>query len=379
MEAVLSLLAADRLDVAQLTTHCLDFDDAPKAYDTLVEDPTALGIVLRYPEQRVAAPERLAPAVGRVEHSRSLGGIAVIGAGNFATRTLLPAIKHAGSAVDVVVSPGGVSAGLAAIKAGTRASADVDAVLADPSIGAVFVATRHDSHASLAVRALEAGKAAYVEKPLALTEDELDQLAALASGQRLPVLTVGFNRRFAPISVRMRELLSEVAAPKAVLVTVNAGAVPADHWTQDPAAGGGRILGEGCHFIDLARFLAGAPITDVSTRYLGRTPSDDSALVSLGFADGSLASIHYLANGSPKVAKERVEVFTQGRVLVNDNFRSLRVVGWRTRGMRSAGQDKGHRAAVAAFLAAARDGGPAPIPVDELVEVSRASIRAGRR
>jgi predicted dehydrogenase len=379
MEAVLDLMGSGGIDVGSLITHRYGFDDASSAYTTLVEDKAALGIVLQYPEQPAVASSVTTVARGAVGATTSTaGGIAVIGAGNFATRTLLPAIAAAGGTVSVVASPGGVSAGLAADRIGAAASSDVEAVLADPSLGAVFIATRHDSHARLAVEARQHGKAVYVEKPLAVDDEQLDLVIDALSSPG-PVFTVGFNRRFAPITKRMVALLASTSGPKTVAITVNAGSIPAGHWTHDPEVGGGRILGEGCHFIDLARFLVGSPIADVSSRFLGGGATADTATISLGFEDGSVATLNYVATGSPRFPKERVEVFVQGRVLVNDNFKTLRSYGWPgTRTMRLRKQDKGHAASVAAFLAATR-GGPTPIPLNELVEVSRAAIVAGRR
>lgn len=383
MEAVLDLIASGALDLEPLVTHRFAFDDASAAYTTLVEDRSALGIVLEYDGvadgETVGAlrPVELPQLAGTT--TRSGPGIGLIGAGNFATRTLIPAIEATGSKVDVIAARGGVTAAIAAEAVGARATSDVEALFADVSVRRLFIATRHDSHAALAISAIRAGKAAYVEKPLALTDEQLDEVrAALAEAPEPPVLTVGFNRRFAPVTQRMRELLHLTPGPKTFIATVNAGAIPADHWTQDAGVGGGRIVGEGCHFIDLARHLVGHPITDVSTTFLD-TPTRDSATITLSFADGSMATIHYLATGSARFPKERIEVFVDGRVLVNDNFKSLHAYGWpRTRTMRLRRQDKGHRASVVAFLDAATTGGPPPIPLDQLLEVGAASIRAGR-
>lgn len=387
MQAVVDLIGAGALDIESLITHRYDFADAASAYSTLVEDSRALGIVLEYAEPEAgAAPSSptafSAPAArAQTDSVRRAAGsrIAVIGAGNFATRTLIPAIEANGRKIDVIAARGGVTAAIAADRTHAEARSDIDGVLADPTIGPVFIATRHDSHARLAIAAIEARKPVYVEKPLALTRSELDEIVAAAenaNGHRFaPLVTVGFNRRFAPITVRMKELLAQAPGPKAVIATVNAGAVPADHWTQDPQIGGGRTIGEGCHFIDLARHLVGHPITNVSTTFLDTT-TRDSATISLGFEDGSIATVHYLAIGSPRFPKERIEVFAGGRVLVNDNFKTLHPYGWKgIRTMRLRRQDKGHRASVAAFLEAV-DGGRPPMPFDELVEVSAATIEA---
>jgi predicted dehydrogenase len=193
-------------------------------------------------------------------------------------------------------------------------------------------------------------------------------------------LMVGFNRRFAPHVVKMKSLLSGTAGPKVFLMTVNAGTIPASHWTQDPQVGGGRIIGEGCHFVDLLRFLAGSAITDLRAQSVGGSPSDgireDKAVITLGFADGSIGSIHYLANGHKGFPKERLEVFCGGRILELDNFRRLTGYGWKGfREDRLWRQDKGHAAEVAAFVSAVEKGGKPLIPFDELVEVTRATFR----
>jgi predicted dehydrogenase len=223
-----------------------------------------------------------------------------------------------------------------------------------------------------------------VEKPLAITEAEVDAVeaawqAANATGHPR-LLAVGFNRRFAPLAVRMKALLAPLTVPKAVVYTVNAGAIAPEHWTQDRAVGGGRIVGEACHFIDLARFLVGSPIVGAKMTTFGRHPSiavrEDKATIVLSFADGSLATIHYLANGGKRFPKERVEVFCNDGVLALDSFIRLRGYDWR--GFSSARlwrQDKGQTACAAAFVRAVERGGEAPIPVEEIFEVSRVVVR----
>jgi predicted dehydrogenase len=249
-------------------------------------------------------------------------------------------------------------------------------------VDTVFVLTRHDSHAKLALRALDAGKHVFVEKPLALRGDELNVLedAAERSGR---LLMVGFNRRFAPLAGDTLGLLAGRAGPVAMVMTVNAGAIPRDHWTQDPEVGGGRIVGEACHFIDLARYLAQSPITDLrvtSAATRSGRPIDDIAGITISFADGSTAAIHYLANGAKSFPKERIECFFDGKTVAIENWRRLNRFGvpGGSRWFERAGKmDKGHAAEIAAWVRAVREGGPPPIPLGELLEVSRWAIRAG--
>lgn len=384
MEAVLGLVAAGRVSPSTLVTHTHDISDAPAAYEALVSDPTALGIVLQYPGAgRSTVPTVIATEARRPTPEATGGHIGVIGAGTFATQVLLPAVAEAGGVLEVIASRGGTSAALAAERFGAaRASSDPDEVLADDRIDTVLVATRHDSHADYVVRALRAGKNVFVEKPLAIDADGVAAVAGclrdlVDDGVPVPLLGVGFNRRFSPLTVRMAELLASRAGPKAMTLTINAGALPADHWTQDPAVGGGRLVGEGCHLIDLARFLAGHPITSVSTIAMDQPGPLDTTSTALTFADGSIATVNYFANGSKRYPKERIEVFCGGRVLVNDNFRTLRTSGWPgARTVRLRKQDKGHAAGIVAFLAAVRSGSAAPIPPEEILEVSEASLRA---
>jgi predicted dehydrogenase len=283
-----------------------------------------------------------------------------------------------------VVSRGGVSSAYAGRKFGFQeATTDTNRVLTNPEINTVMITTRHDSHARLVCEALRAGKHVFVEKPLALTGPELEEIAALYMAleehRSRPLLMVGFNRRFAPHIQRMQTLLQSMVEPKVFVMTVNAGAIPLEHWTQDPHIGGGRIIGEGCHFIDLLRFLAGQTIVGVQAAMLGATPAgavqEDKMIFTLRFADGSLGTVHYLANGPKSFPKERLEVFCAGRVLQLDNFRSLRGYGWPGfKTMRLWRQDKGHSAGIAAFIEAIRQGSSAPIPFAELIEVTRVSF-----
>jgi predicted dehydrogenase len=252
-------------------------------------------------------------------------------------------------------------------------------------VNTLVIATRHDTHAAFVVKALAAGKHVFVEKPLGITAADLDAIEAAWVARPAAdrqVLLVGFNRRFAPQIVRMKSLLDSQSVPKSLIVTINAGAVPAGHWTRSAKEGGGRLVGEGCHFIDLMRFLVGVPIAGCQVSTLGTPaggPQEDKATVTLTFQDGSVGTLHYFANGHPSFPKERVEVFCGGRILQLDNFRRLRGYGWNSRAqLKSWRQDKGQGACVAAFIAAIRAGRQAPIPFPELIEVSRFSLAAAQ-
>jgi predicted dehydrogenase len=272
-----------------------------------------------------------------------------------------------------------VSALHAARKYGFQeATTDAASLVADPRIDTAVICTRHDTHAALVCEALRAGKHVFVEKPLAITRDQLAEVvktyAAANEAEGPRILMVGFNRRFAPHVRRIHELLRGGAEPKTFVMTVNAGSIPSGHWTQDRAIGGGRIIGEMCHFIDLLRFLAGARITGHHALCM-RAESQDTVTLELTFSDGSIGAIHYLANGHRSFPKERLEVFTSGRILQLDNFRSLTGFGWP--GFRKLSlwrQDKGHDDCVRAFCDALRGRGAAPIPPDELFEVSRVTL-----
>lgn len=384
-EAVLDMLASGALDVAPLVSHRFPLARAEEAYALLSSDAPSLGIVLEYPgDDSARLARRTVPLAGAAEAPPAgmRGTVAFIGAGNYAGRVLIPAFKAAGAQLQSVASGGGVSAVHFGRKFGFRkASTDWAECVADPQVDTVVVATRHDAHARQVLAALRAGKHVFCEKPLCLTLEELTEIEKEANERPGQVLMAGFNRRFAPQVVKIKQLLASVTEPKSFIMTVNAGAIPPEHWTQDKTVGGGRIVGEGCHFIDLLRHLAGAPIVDWHAQALGAHPGlavrDDKAALTLRFADGSVGTVHYLANGDKGFPKERLEVFCAGRVLQLDNFRVLRGWGWKGFSrLRLWRQDKGQAACARAFLDAVRGHAPAPIPLEEVLEVSRASIEA---
>lgn len=383
-EAVLDLMASGALDVAPLISHRYPLERAEDAFSLLTSAAPSLGILLQYrPED---APERLgqrtvplgpAPRPGRAS-------VAFLGAGNYAGRVLIPAFKAAGAKMRTVVSGGGVSAVHFGRKHGfSEASTDGTVAFDDKTIDTIVIATRHDAHARQVLSALRAGKHVFCEKPLCLTSEELAEIEADVVTRQGQLLMVGFNRRFAPQVVKVKSLLESITEPKSFVMTVNAGDIPANHWTQDRSVGGGRIIGEACHFIDLLRHLAAAPIIGYHAIAVGRHPGipvrDDKTTISLSFADGSMGVIHYLANGHKSFPKERLEVFAAGRVLQLDNFRKLRGWGWKNfSSLNLWRQDKGQFAGAKAFVDAVREGRHAPIPLDEILEVSRVTLEVAR-
>lgn len=385
-EAVLDMMADGRLDVKPLISHKFAIDDAEQAYALVGGAGPSLGILLTYPGIAIA-PEGRTVALAANFHAQAIPlsetvtkcGVSFIGAGNYATAVLIPAFKSAGAHLRSVASSAGVSGLHAGRKFGFDVTTtDTNRLFADAGTNAVVITTQHDSHARFVLQALAAGKHVFVEKPLCLTLGELEQIeaASLAQGEKLqtPMLVVGFNRRFAPQVQKVSALLRGVTGPKSFVLTVNAGAIPPDHWTQDPEAGGGRIIGEACHFIDLLRFLAGNRIVSFHVTRMDSV-TRDSVSISLKFEDGSIGVVLYLANGSKAFPKERLDVFAAGRVLQLDNFRKLRGFGWPgfTK-MNLWRQDKGQKACAAAFVQAIATGGTAPIPLDEILEVARVSI-----
>ena len=388
-EAVLDMLADGRLNIEPLISHRFTLDQTEAAYAVVGGSEPSMGILLEYPSPAHQADEvvrnqtlTLSPRplpCSVTDTGPATPAIGFVGSGNYATAVLIPAFKAAGARLRTVASSAGVSGVHAGRKFGfEETTTDTARLFTDEGVDALVVTTRHDSHARFVLQALEAGKPVFVEKPLCLTLDELDAIEAAYARQAeqgsVPRVMVGFNRRFAPQVEKIKALLAGVSGPKSFVMTVNAGAIPADHWTQDPAVGGGRIIGEACHFIDLLRLLAGAAIESHVVARMG-TATGDTVTINLGFADGSLGTVHYFANGTKAFPKERLEVFAAGRVLQLDNFRRLRGFGWPGfRGMNLWRQDKGQKACAAAFIESLRSDGPAPIGFDEIIEVSRVSI-----
>lgn len=402
MEAVVGLMGAGRLDVAPIITHRFPIDDAPQAYELITGQGGApfLGVVLTYagtaePARVVElqpAPPRPAPPAAEAPSDPALR-LGLIGAGVYASATLLPALKDV-RAVELVgvASARGVTARVAADRFGfAYCATDSRAILADQRVNTVAILTRHNLHARQTIEALVAGKHVFVEKPLCLSEGELEavqaayaaaQSRARAAGQPGPALMVGFNRRFAPMVGALKQQLARVREPLLLTCRVNAGYIPPDHWTQDLAVGGGRLLGEGCHFIDLLIFLAGSQVRRVEARALpdGGRYSGDNLLVTLEFASGTVGSLAYVAGGDKGFGKEAVEAFGGGLAARLDDYRSLSIRRGDTRVEQAARlrADKGHRAEWQALAAHITGRGPAPIGFDEIVHSTRATLAARR-
>jgi predicted dehydrogenase/threonine dehydrogenase-like Zn-dependent dehydrogenase len=382
-EAVLELMRDGRLDVSRLISRHVTFSDAKDAY-ALLSDPLMLGVILDY---EVEESDELTRRVyygplpsGGESKATSAGRIALIGAGNFAQGTLLPALGRAGCNVVAVLATQGTSAALAAKKFGIpEATSDTVALLARDDVDAVMITTQHNTHARLVMQSLDAGKHVFVEKPLCLSFDELEEISARMRqfGDKAPVLMVGFNRRFAPMIRQVKDTLRSRNTPLFGVINCNAGAIPGTHWTQDPTLGGGRIIGEACHFIDLARFLVGTPITRVNGASLQPKGDDhgDTMSMTLSFEDGSLIQVNYFANGSKAMPKEHVMLSWEGKSIELTNYMKLKGHGVKLSAS-SWTLDKGHLGECEAFRAAICEGKPNPVPFDETVNVMRATFLA---
>ena len=382
-DEVLALMASGELDVAPLLTSRHPLAAAPQIYDDL-RRPGAYGHLIEYAVPNEALVRTLA---GGDWDSHTTGGIGVIGCGNFASRVLVPELRRQGASPSAFVSANGLSAKLLSGAAAT-ATTDVSALLDDPKVSTVFIATRHGEHGELVRSALRAGKHVWVEKPLALTEADLDATMAVARSSS-GLLAVGFNRRFAPLAVHLRTVLFASKDSYSASILINAGRLPSDHWTLDPRQGGGRIVGEACHFVDLLRYVMGCPIAEV--RPLSRdTDGQDGGIFSLTFVDGRQAFLNYRTDLPAEHPKEKVMASGKGgwsveldnwRTLISpgsnhpDLHRSLPGASVMPAWLGGPARGKGHAEALTAFLSAVRHGGPAPVSLDEIEEVSRWSIR----
>ncbi len=383
-QAILQAIGQQQLHVKDLISHRFAFAEAQQAYDILNNKQPSLGILLQYPhaesspQRTVTLPQQAQPAA---TGTASAAKLAIIGAGNYASRILIPAFKKTGAEIISIASQRGLSGYHAAKKnAVAQTTTDAAGLLGNEHANTIVIATRHHNHAQWVCKSLAAGKHVFVEKPLAITQEQLDEIkAAIGKHESAPLLMVGFNRRFAPHIVKIKSLLNTEQRPKHFMMTVNAGHIDAEHWTQDSQTGGGRIIGEVCHFVDLLHYLAGSAIVKWQAQNITQGISQDSVSILLSFADGSVGTIHYLTNGHPRVAKERLEVFCGNKVLQLNNFRQLQAHGWgKFKKMHLWQQDKGQNACAAAFIKAIETGQASPIPLEELFTVAEICIEINK-
>jgi predicted dehydrogenase len=374
MQAFLDLVASGAVDPSRLTTHRFPVDEAESAYALLTDNggERAFGILLEYAYEDTATT----PAPSHVRPRKAgAARIGLIGAGSFARATLIPALRAAGAELAAVTSGGGLTAADVARRFGfERAAGSVEEVLSDDSIDAVVIATRHGDHARLAAAALRAGKAVFVEKPLAIDASGLAEVEEALDPKSL--LMVGFNRRFAPLTAQLHSELQHVASPTLV-ARVNAGPLPADHWTHDPEEGGGRLVGEGCHFVDLLSYLAGARAGTVQAFAVAQAQRplecSDEIVATFRFANGAIGTLVYSGGGDTRLPKERIEIFGSGLAAVLDDFRRLELHRGGKRRVTKTRQDKGHNAEVARFVASLRGEAEAP-SVETYLDSTRATL-----
>ncbi|MFC1712122.1 bi-domain-containing oxidoreductase [Candidatus Poribacteria bacterium] len=377
MEAFLDLLDGSKLDVDRLITHKFKIDDAEKAYDVIMgkTEERSIGVLLEYKGAIDAKPRTLLSVEDKKIRSKPVGDVKLgfVGAGNFARSFLLPNLRDDKSVTLTGVATGsGINAKHVARKFGFQyCTADYEEILDDPETTAVVIATRHNLHARVAVDAMKKNKAVFVEKPLALNEVELAEVIE-ARKENEGRIMVGFNRRFSPLVGEVEQFFQNRTQPLAINYRVNAGFIPGDHWVHDPVDGGGRIIGEVCHFVDLVQFIAKSHPLKVLAESIsannGTIIDNDNISVTIKSDDGSLGTIMYLANGDPAFSKERIEIFSEGSVAVLDDFRKLQLIsGGRTRNIKKHKQDKGHRKELQMFIRAVRDGGIMPIEFREIV------------
>lgn len=380
-QAVVDLMASGKLKVTPLISHRFDIIEGVKAYEVITgkrKEPF-LGVVLKYPEEKMKEERKIVfPSIAH--RSSSVVKLGVLGAGLYANATLLPVLKD-NKVFELIgiASSGGLHAQHSGKKFGFQyATSSEDEIINDPKINTVAILTRHDTHADLAIKALKAGKHVFVEKPLAINSNQLSVVSKQLLKTDHCLLTTGFNRRFSPLARSLKSQLASLQEPKYLHYRVNAGFIPANHWTQDEAIGGGRIIGEACHFIDTLTFLVGALPVKVSAQALPNNGKyrEDNVSMTFTFADGSIGVVDYLANGDKSMPKERLEVFCGGMVAVLDDYVSLSVVKDGKRKEEKGAQDKGWRGEMAAFAEAVQGKGEAPIPYGQIIAVTKSTFAA---
>jgi polar amino acid transport system substrate-binding protein len=372
MQAFVDLLKNKKLNLEKLVTHTFGFKDAPKAYDLIMNKTEPfVGIVLKYDLRKEL---KSTIKIADKKYHSSHVNVGMIGAGSFGQNFLIPAIKSAGgNFIGVSTARSNNARNIADKNNFNYAAGNVNEIFSDKHINTVFIVTKHDTHAPYVMEAMQHGKNVFVEKPLCMTIQQLEEIKEAYQKSKVHLM-LGFNRRFAPFIQTLKQSMSD-SAPKAIHYRINAGAIPADHWIQNKELGGGRIIGEVCHFIDLCMYIAGSPITSVSANAIDDAQKhNDTLVINLSFTNGSVANISYFSNGNKLVSKEYLEVFGSGIIGIVDDFKELKIYG-KSEKKYSSAQDKGHNGEVAAFCEAIKKGKPTPISFDEIYTSTLATFK----
>ncbi len=375
-ETILNAISSNSIDVKSLITERIALANYGQIYSDM-NNGRSIASILEYPVKNSTQPNR-SIRLNNNEFNGGQGVVGIIGAGNFTSAMILPCLKKTKAKLKYISSSGGLTGTVLAKKYNiANSTTDNSSILNDIDVDLVMLSTRHNSHASLVVQALDHGKHVFVEKPLALNLTELEQIIDAIENSKKTV-TVGFNRRFAPLAVKMKKLLGNSSSPMNIVATMNAGFIPSNVWVHDMEIGGGRIIGEACHFIDLISFLTESQVVSVCMNAMGQHPMDnsDNATILLKYENGTNAVINYFANGSKAYSKERVEIYHQERTLVMDNWRKLKGYGFRNFSSASSGQDKGHQKQFNLLVDSITNGGNQIIPIAQIINTTKASFAA---
>ena len=373
-EAILNAISKKVLKVEPLITERISLNEYQTIYGNM-NNPNSIASILIYDNN---AEQKSVVAMDQRSFKAQKGVIGIVGAGNFTSSTILPNLKKIQANIKYIASSGGLTGTIMAKKyAISNSTTDYSEILKDEEVDLVLITTRHNMHAPMVLEAIKAGKSVFVEKPLAIKETELEDIVAAYKDAKVNV-SVGFNRRFAPLAIKMKKLLGSDESPMNIVATMNAGAIPADVWVHDMEIGGGRILGEACHYIDLCSYLTGSKVVAVCMNAMGSNPEEntDNASILLQYENGSNAVINYFSNGSKAYSKERVEVFSQERTLVMDNWRKLKAYGFKGFSKSSSKQDKGHFNQFQQLVEQQKNGGHPIIPFDSIINTTKASFAA---
>lgn len=371
-ETILQAISNNSINVKSLITEAVELENYQEIYGDMRKHGSIASIIKFQSDPKIETNI----LIENKEFSKGSGKIGIIGAGNFASATIVPALKKVQAKIKYIASAQGLTAKILAKKAGAEyATSDYGVILNDNEVDLVIITTRHNLHAKMVIEAIEAGKSVFVEKPLCLNENELSEITnSINAASKNVTLTVGFNRRFSPFSIKMKNLIGD--GPKNIIATMNAGFIPKEVWIHDLEIGGGRIIGEACHFIDLCSFLAGSKVVSVCMNALGQNPQEntDNASILLRYENGSNAVINYFSNGSKSYSKERVEVFSQEKILILDNWRELKGYGIKGFSKLKSSMNKGHQAQFSLLNDRILNGGQPIIPIDSIINTTKASF-----